>query len=72
MALSLGNGITQRSIQKEQAVKTFDDVRNAAILDLPLPLEPVIVDLDRPLEEQLPPGPYLDAAKEMLNVQRPA
>ena len=37
-----------------------------AILDLPLPLEPVIVDLDVPLEEQLPPGIYLEAARKML------
>ena len=37
-----------------------------AILDLPVPLEPVIVDLDIPLEDQLPEGPYLDAARKML------
>ena len=37
-----------------------------AILDLPVPLEPVIVDLDIPLEDQLPPGIYLEAARKML------
>lgn len=35
-----------------------------AILDLPVPLEQIIIDLDRPLEEQLPQGRYLDAAIE--------
>jgi len=39
---------------------------NFALLDLPVPLEPVIVDLDRPLEEQFPAGIYLDAAKKMI------
>lgn len=39
---------------------------NSVILDLPLPLEPVIVDLDRPLEDQLPAGIYLEAARKML------
>lgn len=39
---------------------------NMALLDLPLPLEPIIVDLDRPLEEQLPKGIYLDAARKLL------
>lgn len=37
-----------------------------AILDLPIPLEPIIIDLDRPLEDQLPPGRYLEAAKKFL------
>ena len=37
-----------------------------AILDLPVPLEPIIVDLDIPLEDQLPPGIYLEAARKML------
>lgn len=37
-----------------------------AILDLPLPLEPVEIDLDEPIEKQLPPGLYLEAAKRML------
>jgi len=36
------------------------------ILDLPVPLEPVIVDLNRPLEDQLPHGQYLDAARKMV------
>lgn len=36
------------------------------ILDLPVPLDPVEVDLSLPLESQLPKGPYLDAAKKML------
>ena len=40
---------------------------NYAILDLPVPLEPVIVDLNRPLSEQLPPGQYLEAAEKMVN-----
>jgi len=39
---------------------------NFALLDLPVPLEPVIVDMDRPLEEQLPPGRYLEAARQMI------
>ena len=39
---------------------------NWAILDLPLPLEPVCVDLNRPLEEQLPKGWTYEAAKKML------
>lgn len=39
---------------------------NFAILDLPLPYDPVIVDLDRPLEDQLPKGPCLDAAVKLL------
>jgi len=39
---------------------------NYAILDLPVPLEPVIVDLDRPLEDQLPEGLYLEAAKKLM------
>lgn len=36
-----------------------------AILDLPVPMEPVCVDLSRPLEEQLMPG-YLEAARKLL------
>lgn len=36
------------------------------LLDLPVPLEPVEIDLDRPLEEQLPVGVYLEAAKKMI------
>lgn len=39
---------------------------NYVILDLPLPLEPIIIDMDKPLEDQLPAGIYLDAANEML------
>ena len=39
---------------------------NFALLDLPVPLEPVIVDLDRPLEDQLPIGIYLDEARKLL------
>ncbi len=35
------------------------------ILDLPAPLEPVEVDLEQPLEDQLA-GVYLDAARAML------
>ena len=49
---------------------TFNDLSpdaEMAILDLPIPLEPVIIDLKRPLEEQLPAGEYLEAAKRMLN-----
>ena len=37
-----------------------------AILDLPQPFEPVFVDLDRPLEDQLPAGAVLEAAKKCL------
>ena len=37
-----------------------------AILDLELPYEPVCVDLDIPLEDQLPVGPCLEAAKRCL------
>lgn len=37
------------------------------ILDLPLPLEPVEVDLDLPLEAQLPAGVYLEAARKMVS-----
>jgi len=37
------------------------------LLDLPVPLEPVMVDIDRPLEDQLPRGPYLEAAQAMLD-----
>lgn len=40
-------------------------MRNA-ILDLALPFEPVCVDLDIPLEDQLPAGPYLEAAKQCI------
>lgn len=51
-------------------MKTFADIEKGggewAVLDLPVPLEPVIVDLNRPMEDQLPKGPYLDAAKKML------
>ena len=43
-----------------------DGSGNMALLDLPLPLEPVIVDLDRPLEDQLPKGLYLEAARKLL------
>ncbi len=43
---------------------------NFALLDLPVPLEPVIVDLDRPLEEQLPQGRYLEAARQMIKEER--
>lgn len=35
------------------------------LLDLPAPLEPVEVDMDRPLEEQLA-GAYLAAAKKVI------
>jgi hypothetical protein len=41
------------------------------ILDLPVPLEPVLVDLEQPIEEQLPPGRYLDAAIKMLTTYEP-
>ena len=43
-----------------------DGSGNFAILDLPVPLEPVFVDLDKPLEDQLPEGLYLDAARKLL------
>lgn len=43
-----------------------DGKGNWALLDLPVPLEPIIIDLDRSLEEQLPRGLYLEAAKKML------
>ena len=36
------------------------------ILDLPLPFDPLEVDIDRPLEEQLPQGSVLNAAKDFL------
>lgn len=36
-----------------------------AILDLQL-LDPIIVDLDIPLENQLPAGPLLEAARKLL------
>lgn len=36
------------------------------ILDLPVPYEPVEVDLSLPLEDQLQ-GDYLKAAKDMLD-----
>ena len=38
---------------------------NRVLLDLPIPLEPVEVDLDIPLEEQLH-GLYLEAAKKII------
>lgn len=38
-------------------------------LYLPPPLEPVEIDLDRPLEEQLS-GEQLEAAKKMLEMVR--
>lgn len=38
---------------------------NIVVLDLPLPLEPVEVDLDVPLEKQLA-GIYLEEARTML------
>ncbi len=41
------------------------------ILDLPVPLEPVEVDLDKPLEEQLS-GVYLEAAKKMIAECQPS
>ena len=40
------------------------------ILDLPLPLEPICVDLNRPLEEQLPKGHTYEAAKKMLEEEK--
>jgi hypothetical protein len=50
---------------------TVDDVAKGrgtwVLLDLPVPLEPVLVDIDRPLEDQLPAGRYLDAAQKMLD-----
>jgi hypothetical protein len=36
------------------------------MFDLPVPLEPVILDIERPFEEQLPHGSYLEAANKML------
>ena len=42
---------------------------NWVILDLPSPHEPITVDLDKPLEDQLPPGTTLEAAKKMLAEQ---
>jgi hypothetical protein len=42
-----------------------DGTGNWAILDLPF-LDPVFVDLDKPLEDQLPPGPVLEAARKLL------
>lgn len=47
-------------------MKTLGEVTRPVLLDLPLPMEPIIVDLDTPLEDQLPPGLYLEAAKKML------
>lgn len=38
---------------------------NFVLLDLPIPMEPVIIDMDRPLEDQLA-GQYLEAAKKMI------
>jgi len=43
---------------------------NFVLLDLPVPLEPVIVDMDRPLDEQLPQGRYLEAAKKMIKEEK--
>lgn len=37
------------------------------ILDLPDWLDPIIVDVNRPLEEQLPPGRILEAAKKLVS-----
>jgi hypothetical protein len=49
---------------------TWDDLVSGkgrwVMLDLPLPYEPVFVDMERPLEEQLPAGPCLEAAKKMV------
>lgn len=42
-----------------------------AILDLPLPMEPVCVDLEIPLEQQLPPH-YAEAARVLLAQSQPA
>ncbi len=47
-----------------------DGAGNFVLLDLPVPLEPVIVDMDRPLEEQLPAGLYLDAARSMIKSEQ--
>lgn len=47
-----------------------DGTGNFVLLDLPLPLEPVIVDMDRPLEDQLPPGLYLEAARKMIEEEK--
>ena len=49
-----------------EAIANPNGSGNYALLDLPVPLEPVIVDLDKPINEQLPPGLYLEAAKKML------
>jgi hypothetical protein len=39
-----------------------------AIVDLPLPYDPIIIDLDEPLEKQLPSsGPYLEMVREAIN-----
>ncbi len=42
-----------------------------AILDLPVPLEPVLVDLDRPMEDQLPER-YAEAARQFIADSGPA
>lgn len=42
------------------------------IFDLPMPYDPVLVNVDRPLSEQLPAGPCLEAAKKMLADYRKA
>lgn len=49
-----------------QAVANPEGSGNFAILDLPVPMEPVLVDLDRPLADQLPGPLYLAAAMKLL------
>lgn len=39
---------------------------NIVILDLPVPYELIEIDMDKPLEEQLPAGPLLEAVKAFL------
>lgn len=56
---------------------TFYDLEegkgNWVILDLPIPLGPVLIDIERPIEEQLPQGIYLEAARKMIsNSLKPA
>lgn len=36
------------------------------VMDMPYWMEPIIVDINRPLEDQLPKGPYLDEALKIL------
>jgi len=45
---------------------------NFVIVDLPLPYEPTIVDMDKTLESQFPKGPFLDTLRafvEQMNLK---